>query len=118
MTPKIHTIVVAFAGAVAGLILAFSVLPAKSALPREDSPDVVSSSGRYRIVMREGIRADSWLLDTATGLTWREVSYVDIVGQPVIWKFQDRIDDNASLLRWSSQQKLLEKTKTGDTPAK
>jgi hypothetical protein len=48
-------------------------------------------SGRWRIEMRQGVRADTYLLDTATGRVWRE--YEDKKKDILWWKESPREDE-------------------------
>lgn len=76
------------------------------------TPQVTSSSsGRFQIVINPNLRADTFLLDTATGKTWKPVQYTDVRGMPVIWEFQERVDDDAALSRWFVFHPLIPKEK-------
>jgi hypothetical protein len=62
------------------------------------------SSERYRIVMRDGVRADTFLLDTQTGHIWSRVKITDVEGQPDIWRFEERVDDPVDFRNWLQSQ--------------
>ena len=52
---------------------------------------VAPQSGRWLIEMRQGVRADTYLLDTATGRVWRE--YEDKKKDILWWKESPREDE-------------------------
>lgn len=56
---------------------------------------------RYQIVMREGFRTDTWLLDTETGRAWLMMKITDVKGEPTVWMYMDRIDTDDQWLQWS-----------------
>jgi hypothetical protein len=60
--------------------------------------------GRYQIVMRTDIRADTFLLDTQTGKTWVHVEWADLKGNPVLWQYIDRMDNHQEYLEWFKRQ--------------
>jgi hypothetical protein len=41
------------------------------------------------------MRADTYLLDTATGETWRMTQFTDLKGNPTVWDKVGRIDNDA-----------------------
>ena len=63
---------------------------APSALSAEENAPL--TPGRYQIVLNPQARADTFLLDTATGRVWRAVNYHSRVGEPTIWEWMDRVD--------------------------
>ena len=67
-------------------------------------------SGRFEIVMRPGIRADTFLLDTQTGRIWVPIEYSNVKGQPTIWKFEERIDGSTDFLEWETRQEYAQPT--------
>lgn len=54
------------------------------------------------------MRADTFLLDTETGKTWRMTSYTDLKGNPDLWLFIDRADDDYQLGLWIKTQTFKE----------
>jgi hypothetical protein len=61
-----------------------------------------SSTGRFQIVVNPSARADTFLLDTATGHVWQRTKYTNLPGQPEVWQIQDRVDSQVDLLAWAS----------------
>ena len=79
-------------------------------------PETVSTSApRYQIVFSPHVRADTFLLDTATGQTWQQVQYTDIEGQPEIWRPRERPDNDKQLVEWMLQQKSIPTDSKGDS---
>lgn len=62
--------------------------------------EVYSRPGRYQIIINPNARADTFLLDTENGRIWKPLGISDIPGQPVVWKFQDRVDNQAEFNMW------------------
>jgi hypothetical protein len=65
-----------------------------------------SDVGRYQIVVSPGVRADTFLLDTATGKTWVQTAITDVEDEPTVWLYRERLDDAADLAVWSARQKF------------
>jgi hypothetical protein len=61
-------------------------------------------SGRFQIVLNPQVRADTFLLDTATGRTWVPTKFSDLEGDPVIWDIQTRVDTSAEFMAWFKTQ--------------
>jgi hypothetical protein len=61
--------------------------------------------GRYQIVISTNVRADTFLLDTATGKTWTHGQATELEGDPSAWVFDDRLDNRAQLLAWAAAHK-------------
>ena len=74
-------------------------LLAQSATPqaRPSSP-----TGRFQVVVNPNARADTFLLDTATGRVWQRTKYTNLPDQPEVWQIQDRVDSRVDLLAWAS----------------
>ena len=66
----------------------------------------VSANERYRIVINNNVRADTFLLDTATGKTWVQTSITDLRGGPTVWMYREHIDDVQGYAAWLRGQKL------------
>ena len=79
-------------------LLAQSTRPATSQ-PRASQP------ARFQIVINPAARADTFLLDTATGTIWQRTKYTDLPGQPEIWQIQDRADSQVDLLAWAADRR-------------
>ena len=89
-------IVVALLLAVCGVaLLAQSNHPA-APQPRPTQP------GRFQIVVNPAARADTFLLDTASGHIWQRTKYTDLPGQPEVWQIQDRVDSQLDLVAWAA----------------
>ena len=79
-----------------GLGLAIAV--ASEALAQESRSDLFSQQpGRYQIVINPQARADTFLLDTATGRVWQLIKYGDLNGEPPAWQLMKRIDNDLDL---------------------
>lgn len=76
-------------------------LLAQSSRPATPSPRP-SQPARFQIVINPAARADTFLLDTATGTIWQRTKYTDLPGQPEIWQIQDRADSQVDLLAWAA----------------
>jgi hypothetical protein len=46
--------------------------------------------------MNPQVRADTFLLDTATGRIWMPTRYAEFEGDPVIWDIQPKVDTFAA----------------------
>lgn len=62
--------------------------------------------GRYQIFTNPNVRADTFLLDTETGRIWVQVEVTDVEGTPMVWKSQQRLDNDQEFLEWSRRQTL------------
>jgi hypothetical protein len=69
-----------------------------------------SDVGRYQIVVSPGVRADTFLLDTATGKTWVQTAITDVEDEPTVWLYRERLDDAADFTAWAMRQKLKKPT--------
>ncbi len=74
-------------------------LLAQSATPQARSS---SPTGRYQLIVNPNARADTFLLDTATGHVWQRTKYTNLPDQPEVWQIQDRVDSQVDLLAWAS----------------
>jgi hypothetical protein len=75
---------------VAMIVLALS--PAV-ALGQESRSDLFSQQpGRYQIVINPSVRADTFLVDTATGRVWMRSTFVFLNGEPDAWNIMTRLD--------------------------
>ncbi len=52
----------------------------------------------YMIVFNPNVRADTFLLEKTTGKVWQLVTYIDLEGDPKVWKYMERIDDPKQML--------------------
>jgi hypothetical protein len=48
--------------------------------------------GRYQIVFSPHLRADTFLLDTATGRVWSHPQFTAYEGDPTAWNLEKRFD--------------------------
>lgn len=46
--------------------------------------------------MRPNVRADTFLLDTETGRVWIPIEISNVQGQPTIWKYEERFDNEVA----------------------
>ena len=61
-----------------------------------------TQAGRFQIVVNPAARADTFLLDTASGHIWQRTKYTDLPGQPEVWQIQDRVDSQLDLVAWAA----------------
>lgn len=93
-----------------GMLLQYSpAVFAKTPLPPRESA-VGGAAGRYQIVMNPNVRADTFLLDTATGVVWTLVKYTDLKGQPQVWDVMIRLDSLKEFQEFVDALKRYEKT--------
>lgn len=85
-----------FAVAMLAVVLALAA-PAQAPAP--------SANGRYQIVINPTVRADTFLLDSQTGRIWQVVQYDELVGEPSIWEYRTRIDNEEQFGVWVKTQK-------------
>lgn len=79
---------------------AIMVLPsAAGAQPKEQAVVPQRQDGRFVIVHSPFARADTMMIDTATGRTWALTKFTDLNGEPVVWLLMDRIDSDADRRR-------------------
>lgn len=71
--------------------------PMQAALP-------AGPAGRYQIVINPNIRADTILLDTQTGQTWTQTQISDVEGEPTVWMFRDRLDNDLAFINWAGRR--------------
>ena len=90
---------VALAVILAGCCIALLAQSTYSAAPQARPS---SSAGRYQLVVNPSARADTFLLDTATGHVWQRTKYTDLPGQPEVWQIQDRVDSQVDLMAWAA----------------
>ena len=82
------------------LVLLLSGAQVKPAL----QPIQPTALGRYQIIISPSVRADIFMLDTQTGSTWKPTQFSDVSGQPMIWKYQDKVDNAQELREWGAHQ--------------
>lgn len=63
-----------------------------------------SRIGRFQIVMNPQVRADTFLVDTENGRIWQQVRYTDVKGEPLVWQYQERVDNAVELAAWVRRQ--------------
>jgi hypothetical protein len=81
---------------VIGIGLAY--MSALSAIAQESRSDLFSQQpGRYQIVFNSQVRADTFMIDTATGTVWQMVKFTDLTDGPTVWQIMKRIDNEADL---------------------
>ena len=92
-------------GVAAVVVIAATVLVAALAAQRQDTGRPANDrsgsiiEGRFQIVMRDGVRADTFLLDTQEGTVWQLTTITEIEGQPTVWLFMERIDSKADYVK-------------------
>lgn len=73
--------------------------------------DLLPAVGQYQIVMRDGVRADTFLLDTHTGRVWKPFTFTSIKGEPEVWILQQRLDSEEASISWETRMLLEGRTK-------
>ncbi len=53
--------------------------------PKGTAQVTPSEQGRFTIIINPSARADTFLLDTASGNVWQMVQLTDVAGQPTVW---------------------------------
>lgn len=97
MTSHRLIIAAALAGGVAvgaGVVL---MLKPHDAQAQVGPPAPQSQYGRYVIVHSPHVRADTLMIDSLTGRTWRQIVYTDLNGDPPVWRPIDQVDSNAQM---------------------
>lgn len=72
----------------------------------QGTTNLKSDVGRYQIIVSPGVRADTFLLDTATGKTWVQTTITDVEDEPTLWLYRERIDGAADFATWSARQQI------------
>jgi hypothetical protein len=81
---------------------------AAGAAAQESRSDLFSQQpGRYQIVINPQMRADTFLLDTATGKVWQLIKFSDIENQPTAWRYMDRLDNSMEVMLWADKREKL-----------
>ena len=92
------------------------VLTSADASAQESRSDLFSQQpGRYQIVMNPQVRADTFLLDTATGKIWQMAKLTDMKGEPVVWQYMERLDNPLDVINLAGR--LGWKAKEAASPA-
>lgn len=87
--------------AVAGLLLGIGMGIAVPVLQAQSAQrQTAITRGRFQIVINPNVRADTFLLDTDSGRTWKPTAFTDLDGEPVVWEPQDRVDNEQELRLW------------------
>ena len=84
--------------------------------PAMPADDEATPPGRYQIVINPQVRADTFLLDTATGRIWQIVKFTDLDGEPTAWDLMDRLDGPSDFLTFAkmhSPKKAITVDKAG-----
>jgi hypothetical protein len=81
---------------------------ATCAAAQEPRSDLFSQQpGRYQIVINPQVRADTFLLDTATGRVWQLVKFTDI--NATAWQIMKRLDSELDLVKLIGEQGIKTK---------
>ena len=62
--------------------------------------DVSPGAPRFQLFVNPSVRQDTFLLDTATGKVWRMIQMADALGEPTVWRSEDRIDNLDEEVAW------------------
>ncbi len=77
------------------LVLVASILSPSIALAQAAQSAAPARDGRYTIFFSPHVRADTFLLDTATGKVWVLTKFSDLNGAPSAWDYMPRLDTAA-----------------------
>jgi len=77
-------------------------------------PGAPSQNGRFQIFFSPITRADTFLVDTQTGRTWRLTQYVDVKGEPSAWMYVDRLDDAREVIQFAHLYGMRNPTPAGN----
>ena len=91
------------------LVLSAAALAILAAQPSAPVRSVSADVGRYQLVINPQIRADTFLLDTATGRIWTPGRELEYVGDPRVWEPETKVDSAAQLSAFLSTQTLKPK---------
>lgn len=69
-----------------------------------------SDAERFKIVMLGEVRADQFLIDTRDGRIWQKTAITDVIGDPVVWLYMDRIDTEAQFVSWARERGVKRKS--------
>lgn len=83
-----------------GALLQYSPVVFAKNLPPPRESAAGGAVGRYQIVISPHVRADTFLLDTATGRVWINTQFSDLKGEPTVWQVMDRVDSIKELVDW------------------
>ena len=67
------------------------------------APQSTIALGRYQIVINPNVKADTFLLDTQTGMVWVHAEITDLEGNPTVWKLMDRVDSEQEFIEWGAR---------------
>lgn len=79
---------------------------ANAAEETRPTPRAPEQYGRYVITFSPFARADTFLLDTETGKVWQLTKFTDLEGEPLVFKYLERVDSEAKLTEWALTQRL------------
>jgi hypothetical protein len=100
MTRRIVLVVVSV---LVALVTMVAIVTAQQSAPaRTSGPEI----GRYQVFINPQIRADTFLLDTATGRIWTPGRYEAFVDEPRVWELQTKVDSETQLRAFLATQKL------------
>lgn len=75
------------------LIIGFLLVAPIAALGQDSRSDLFSQQpGRYQIVFNPSVRADTFMIDTATGRVWQRTNFPSLNGEPDAWNLMVRLD--------------------------
>jgi hypothetical protein len=70
-----------------------------NAFAQEARSDLFSQQpGRYQIIFNPQVRADTFMIDTATGRVWQMVKFTDLTDGPTVWQIMKRLDNEVDLI--------------------
>jgi len=85
---------------VAQLVAMHTAASAQSGPPRVATVASATGAGRFQIVVSSHVRADTFLMDTSTGRTWRPARYTDLKEEPTVWRLETRVDSEKDFQTW------------------
>jgi len=82
------------------VLVALITLLAAAAWAAQNEGTAAPIQGRFVIAFSPIVRADTFLVDTETGRVWQSIRYTDMPGEPLIWRYMERVDSHEHLLKW------------------
>jgi hypothetical protein len=89
-----------------GLVV-FALFLSAVAMKSDDKPKLQTPVviGRYQLYVPLDHIGLAVLLDTATGKTWHEVKYDQVIGEPSVWvPTGEKLDSSREIEMWESKQ--------------
>ncbi len=79
-------------------ILVLSSLGKSYLAIKEKEIDGQRDAQRYELFLNPNVGRFQYLLDKKTGKVWQATTYTDIKGQPTVWAYMSKIDNDDQLI--------------------